>query len=256
MTQNYAVEKQGGSPLVYGGLGAAVGAVGGTALAKRAGLGVPVKYQSWEDAVSATSANDKFVAKRAAAEKESKLLDKIFGNQKDFKELYKQQQAVAEARNKALEGLSDDAKKHIDVQSYVDDLAKYEEKVNDLVEEYVKKGKLEGIADDLTDDIVKLKDEIRNSNLVKTEREALEHALERAKKVDGFTDDVAKGVAGKIDDVIKVRNTACRSLNAQINEKTILNSIKKVSNKWTAIALGGVGLLLGLIVRPKGKERA
>lgn len=260
MTQNYAVERQGGSPLVYGGLGAAVGAGGGAALAKYARIGIPEGYKSWDDAVSATSANDKFVTKRAAAEKDN-WFTKLFGSKESWKTLAEQQEAVSKARNEVLGSLTDDVKNNINVQNYVDEVARFDEQLDDLANKVIKGEKIEGVTEDLAkqfetykNNTGDLKDVIKKSDLVKTEREALEKSLEKAQKAAGDKVNIKDQVEKNIVNMKKARSTAKNALES--GENAIIKALKKPSTKWTAIAIGAVGLLAGLLVRPKGNERA
>ena len=65
MTQDYAVQNKGASPITWGATGALAGAGTGTALAKWANVGIPTQaYKSWDEAVAAVNKDDKFIKRK------------------------------------------------------------------------------------------------------------------------------------------------------------------------------------------------
>ena len=237
---SYVDSNRGPSPVPYLALGAAAGAGGGAALAHYANFGIPTQaYSSWEEAVAATNKDDEFIKKAAGKENEAA---------KNWKSLQTAREGVEAARKEALTGLADDVVRNADVGQYLDEAAKYQSQVDDLLAKVKAGTAVEGLnvaeLKDKADDVIK--EEIEKLSTVQAQKKVVDEALTTAKSsasgFEGCADDVIKNYAGK-------KKTALEGLTDDA-----LKTMKKANWKWTALAGAAALGVLGLLVAPKKKD--
>ena len=244
MTQDYAVQNKGASNLVWGTAGAVAGAGTGAALANWANFGIPAQaYNSWEEAVAATTKDDEFIKKR---------IDKAGDDAENWKKLTAEAEGIKSVKDEILQAFPEDARKNADVNQYLDDLAKYEDLLkteSDKVLRNLNEGRtIEGLdkaSATLDDDIAKYVTTKVES--VKTQKEALETLKGRVKNIPNVTDDIIDGV--DVKKLIEKRKQAATNLS-----ETVLETLKKPSLKWTAAIGAVVFAAAALLAKPKNKE--
>lgn len=235
---NYVDSNRGPSPVPYLALGAAAGAGGGAALAHYANFGIPTQaYSSWEEAVAATNKDDEFIKKAAGKDNEAA---------KNWKSLQTAREGVETARKEALTGLADDVVRNADVVGqYLDEAAKYQSQVEDLLTKVKAGTAVEGLnvaeLKDKADDVIKA--EIEKLSTVQAQKQIMDDALATAKES-------AKGFEGCTDDVIRNYGASKKTALEGLGDDA-LKAMKKPSTKWTALAGAAALGLLALVAAPK-----